>query len=366
MATYHYLNYEKAFDFCKNYFMTTGISEEDSSTIADVLTTSDLMGIESHGLQRMIMYHGGIKSGRIKPTAKPVIEKETALSAVINANDGFGHIVGKLAMQMAIDKAKEHGIGMTVVNNSTHYGIAGYYSMMAAKEGLLGFSMTNTEGMVVPTFGKTPMLGTNPIAVTMPASPYPLHIDMATSTVPAGKIEVYNKLGKPCPEGWILNAEGKVSTNPQEFIDIRASKSDGGLLPLGGAGELHSGHKGYALGVLVELMTAILSGGYTSYYVRRQKTVEKCCHWFMAVDYTMFGSREEIEAHMSRFMQEIWDSHKADGHDRIFTHGERELSNFDKVKAQGLKASEKTYAELQQIAQEAKLDASLLNEVSVS
>ena len=362
MANYHYLNYEKVFEFCKSYFMSIGVSEEGSATIADVLTTSDLMGIESHGLQRMIMYHGGVKSGRIKPTAQPVVERETPVSAVINANDGFGHIVGKMAMQMAIDKAKKSGIGMVVVNNSTHYGIAGYYSMMAAKQGVLGFSMTNTEALVVPTFGKTPMIGTNPIAVTTPASPYPLHIDMATSTVPAGKIEVYNKLGKPCPEGWILNANGEVTTNPQEFIDIRANKSDGGLLPLGGAGELHSGHKGYALGVLVELMTAILSGGNTSYYVRRKRTIEKCCHWFMAVDYSMFGDKDEIEAHMSRFMQELRDSNKAAGHDRIFTHGERELSNFENVKNNGLKASDKTYDELQLIAKEANLDASLLSE----
>ena len=136
MSDYYYLNYEKAFKFCKNYFMSIGVPENGSETIADVLTTSDLMGIESHGLQRMIMYHGGVKSGRIKPSAEPVIEKETPVSAVVNAGDGFGHIAGKMAMQLAIDKAKEHGIGMTVVNNSTHYGIAGYYSMMAAKQGL--------------------------------------------------------------------------------------------------------------------------------------------------------------------------------------------------------------------------------------
>ena len=360
MSDYYYLNYEKAFKFCKSYFMSIGVPENGSETIADVLTTSDLMGIESHGLQRMIMYHGGVKSGRIKPSAEPVIEKETPISAVVNAGDGFGHIAGKMAMQLAIDKAKEHGIGMTVVNNSTHYGIAGYYSMMAAKQGLLGFSMTNTEALVVPTFGRTAMIGTNPIAVTMPAKPYPLHIDMATSTVPAGKIEVYNKLGKACPEGWILNAEGKVTTNPQEFIDIRANKTDGGLLPLGGAGELMGGHKGYALGVLVELMTAILSGGLTSYYVRRERTVEKCCHWFMAVDYSMFGNKEEIEEHMSQFMQELRDSRKADGQERIYTHGEKELSRLDSIKANGLKASSKTYEELLLIAREANLDASHL------
>lgn len=355
MDTYRYLSFEKMNDFCLEVFQKLGMSREDSQTITDVLLESDLMGIESHGLQRLIMYYNGIQVGRINPKAKIKVTRETPVSALIDGDDGFGHVAGKKAMQMAIDKAKKSGIGLVLVNNSTHYGIAGYYSMMAAKQGVLGISMTNTEALVVPTFGKTPMLGTNPIAVTMPAKPLPLHIDMATSVVPAGKMEVYNKKGLSVPEGWIVNSDGKVTTDPGEFIEIRKNKTDGGLLPLGGEGEHHSGHKGYALGMIVELMTAILSGGHTSNYVRAIPTVEKCCHMFMAINYEIFGDKEEIEKGMAAYMEELRSSHKAEGHDRIFTHGERELLNHENIRKNGLKVNQKTYEELISVCRKLEL-----------
>ena len=305
------------------------------------------------------MYYNGIQDGRINAGAKIQVTNETPVSALIDGDDGFGHVSGKMAMQMAIDKAKQSGIGLVLVKNSTHYGIAGYYSMMAAKQGVLGMSMTNTEALVVPTFGKTPMLGTNPIALTMPASPLPLHIDMATSVVPAGKMEVYNKKGQPVPEGWIVNSNGKVTTSPGEFIEIRKNKTDGGLLPLGGEGEQHSGHKGYALGVIVELLTAILSGGNTSNHVRAVRTIEKCCHMFLAINYEIFGNKEEIEKGMSTYMEELRASNKAEGHDRIFTHGERELLNYENVRKNGLKVNQKTYEELLSICQKIGAEESL-------
>lgn len=352
MTGYRRIDYEKAKTFAKKVFEDFGIGEKDSGTIADVLLASDLMGIESHGLQRLFMYCTGMKIGRIDPKGRPEIVEETPLSAVMDAHQAFGQIAGTQAMEIAIAKAKKNGIGIVVVNNSTHYGIAGYYSMMAAKEGLLGISMTNTEALVLPTFGKTPMLGTDPIALTMPAKPYPLHIDMATCVVPAGKMEVYNKKGAPVPEGWFLDAEGKVCTNPGEFISIRKNKTDGGLLPLGGAGKEHSGHKGYALAMIVELMTAVLSGGNTSNLVRKTPGEERCCHMMMAIDYSMFGAKEEIEAHMSQYMQSIRDSAKAEGESRIYTHGEMELAGCDLVKRDGVLVNDKTYGELVQIARE--------------
>ena len=346
MEGYRYLSFEKMDAFCREVFQKLGMSEKDSASIAEVLLESDLMGIESHGLQRLIMYYGGIQVGRIDPKAQIRVVRETPVSALIDGDDGFGHVAGKMAMQMAIDKAKQSGIGLVLVKNSTHYGIAGYYSMMAAKQGVLGMSMTNTEALVVPTFGKTPMVGTNPIAVTMPAKPYPFHVDMATSVVPAGKMEVYNKKGLSVPEGWIVNSEGAVTTDPGEFIEIRKNKTDGGLLPLGGEGELHSGHKGYALGVIVELLTAVLGGGHTSNHVRAVPTVEKCCHMFLAVDYEIFGDKEEIEQGMSTYMDELRNSNKAAGHYLIYTHGEKELSNYENVRKNGVKVNQKTYEEL--------------------
>lgn len=350
MTGYRKLDYEKIKIFAQKTIESFGISAEDSETVIKVLLESDLMGIESHGLQRLNMYCTGMNLGRINPKGIPEIVNETPVSAVIDAHEAFGQIAGSLGMNMAIEKAKKTGIGMVVIKNSTHYGIAGYYSMMAAKEGLLGMSMTNTEALVLPTFGKAPMLGTDPIALTMPADPYPLHIDMSTCVVPAGKMEVYDKKNTPVPEGWFLDANGEVATNPAEFIAIRKNKTDGGILPLGGAGKLHSGHKGYALAMIVELMTAVLSGGYTSNLVRKVPEVERCCHMMMAIDYTMFGKKEDIEKQMSDYMQLIRDSAKAKGEDRIYTHGEMELSHRDEKMREGVLVNDKTYAELQQIA----------------
>lgn len=355
MTAYRKLDYNNAVIFAEKIFESFGIREEDSGKIADVLLTSDLMGIESHGLQRLSMYCAGMKMGRIDAAGIPQVVRETPLSAVIDAKNAFGQIAGEKAMKLAIKKAKENGIGMVVVNHSTHYGIAGYYSMMAAKEGLLGISMTNTEALVLPTFGKTPMLGTDPIALTMPADPYPLHIDMSTCVVPAGKMEVYNKKGLPVPDGWFLDANGEVCNNPAEFIAIRKNKTDGGLLPLGGAGKEHSGHKGYALAMIVELMTAVLSGGNTSNFVRRVPKEELCCHMMMAIDYTMFGEKEEIERHLSEYMQQIRDSAKAKGQNRIYTHGEEELSGYEERKKNGIRVNDKTYSELLQVAKEQKV-----------
>lgn len=357
------LEYASIKEFVKRVFESYGISCEDSATIADVLLASDLMGIESHGLQRLSMYCTGMKLGRIDTKGKPEVVKETPLSAVIDAHQAYGQIAGVMAMKMAIEKARTSGIGMVVVNDSTHYGIAGYYSMMAAKEGFLGISMTNTEALVLPTFGKTPMLGTNPIALTMPADPYPLHIDMATCVVPAGKMEVYNKKQKPVPTGWFLDENGVDCTDPSVFIDIRKNKTDGGLLPVGGAGESHSGHKGYALGMIVELMTGVLSGGFNSNMVRHVPSEERCCHMMMAIDYTMFGDGDTIRKQMSEYMQLIRDSHKAQGENRIFTHGERELSDYHNKMENGVLVNAKTLEEIQAIAADRNIDKTLIRVV---
>ena len=194
-------------------------------------------------------------------SAMSEIVRETPVSAVIDAHDAIGQPVSVAAMQMAIDKAKKAGVGIVVVRDSNHYGIAGYYAKMAADQGLLGISMTNTEALVVPTFSKQPMMGTNPIAVSMPGTPHPFHLDMATSVVPAGKMEVYAKAGKTLPGDWLMNSDGSPSYDPNDFLRIRATKSLGGIFPVGGEGETNSGHKGYGLSLLVELFCGILSGG---------------------------------------------------------------------------------------------------------
>lgn len=364
MGEYRRIEYNGLFKLAQAAFEKIGYCAEDAKTITDVLLMSDLMGIESHGVQRLSMYMTGMDIGRINKNAQIKVVKETPLSAVLDGDDGMGQIVGKMAMEMAIKKAKTSGMGVVLVRNSAHYGIAGYYSDMAAAQGLLGMSLTNTEALVVPTFGRTPMMGTNPIAVSMPANPTIFHLDMATSVVPAGKLEVYDKIQKPTPEGWIVSEQGATTTDAHEFIMIRKNKTDGGLLPLGGYGELHSGHKGYGMSLLVELMTGIMAGGFSSPMVRKDPKVEKCCHMFAALDYGMFDEREAVEKRFSQYLQDIRDSHKADGQDRIYIHGEKEFESKDRVLKEGVLMSNATYDEVTGICTKLGIDySSLLKEV---
>lgn len=363
MDGYRRLDYEKVKAFAAKVFESYGVSRKDSETTADILLESDLMGVESHGLQRLHMYCTGIEIGRVNPAGIPKVKKETLVSAVIDADCAFGQVAGTMAMEMAMKKAKKQGIGMVVVNNSTHYGIAGHYAMMAAKEKLLGISMTNTEALVLPTFGKKPMLGTNPIALAMPANPYPLYIDMATCVVPAGKMEVYDKKGLPVPAGWFLDENGEDCMIPGTFLSIRKNKTDGGLLPLGGAGKEHSGHKGYALAMMVELLTAVLSGGNTSDKVRRVPEEEGCCHMMLAIDYSIFGDRAVIERQLGEYMENIRKSARAKGEDRIYTHGEAELESREEKKRGGILVNDRTWAELIRISSERKVGKEYLEVV---
>ncbi|HIR14411.1 MAG TPA: Ldh family oxidoreductase [Candidatus Choladousia intestinavium] len=349
---------DKVRELAHKVFAWYGFSEDEAEKITDVLLTSDLYGIESHGVQRMTLYPYGIDIGRIKVGAELEIVKETPVSVLLDAHDSMGQLAGIRGMELAIEKAKKTGIGIAEVKNSNHFGIAGYYSMMAAKKGLLGISMTNTEALVVPTFGRKPIMGTNPIAVTMPASPHCFHLDMSTSVVTAGKMEVYAKNQKPLLSGWSVGKDGRENLDAAEFLNIRATKSNGGLLPLGGYGEEHGGHKGYGISLVVELMTGILSGGFTSTMVRKDKKVEKCCHTLIAMDYGMFGDKKEIEERFSAYLQEIRDSEKAEGHDRIYIHGDKEMEHMAEVlKENSVAMNEATYNEISKLCEKCGISA---------
>ena len=195
-------SYETLNHFCGDVFKAFGFTEEESNQIKDVLLTADLYGIESHGMQRMVRYHKGIEKGTIHPQAKPEVVFETPISAVIDGHNGMGQLISVYAMKKAIEKAKKTGVGIVTVRESNHFGIAGYYAKMACDEGLLGMACTNSEAIMVPTFGKKAMLGSNPIAVAMPADPYPFFFDCSTTVVTRGKLEMYNKMEKPLPNGW--------------------------------------------------------------------------------------------------------------------------------------------------------------------
>jgi LDH2 family malate/lactate/ureidoglycolate dehydrogenase len=245
---------------------------------------------------------------------------------------------------------------MVNVRNSNHYGIAGYYSDMAAEADLLGICMTNYEAIAVPTFGRQAMIGTNPIAIAMPAYPVNFSYDAATTVVPRGKLEVYNKNNKPLPEQWALDAAGNSSTNAGEVLQNIIHRAGGGIAPLGGVGELSGGHKGYGLGIIVDLFTALFSGGLTSNYVNVEPGLNGICHCFIAVDYGIFGSKAEIKKNVSAFLRELRGSKKAEGQMRIYTHGEKEAEMMESRINGLIPVNEKTYAEFQEIAKSCGVD----------
>lgn len=349
--SYQKYSYADLKKLCEEVFNRFGYSEKDSAGITDVLLTSDLFGIESHGIQRLALYCKGIRAGRIDVKGKLQIVKETPVSALIDGNREIGQIVGMESMRLAIRKAGQSGIGMTVVRNSNHFGIAGYYARMAQLEGMIGIAMTNTRAAVVPTNGREMMLGTNPIAISMPAEPVPFLLDMATSTVTMGKMEVYNKNSQPLPEGWALGKDGTATRNAGQVIGQAKSGGFGGLLPLGGAAELFGGHKGYGLALAVEMFTSILSGGNTCYRIRQEGDINTVSHTFMAVDYGMFGDKKEIEGRMSDFLQKLRDSAKADGCARIYTHGEKESEAYMDRMKNGIPVNDSTLKEIRGICE---------------
>ena len=252
-------SYDTLNTFCHDVFRKFGFNEEQTNIIKDVLLTADLYGIESHGMQRMVRYDKGIEKGTIHPDAEPEVVFETPVSAVIDGHDGMGQLISHFAMEKAIEKAKTTGVGFVSVRNSNHFGIAGYYAEMASKQGLLGMACTNSEAIMVPTFGRKAMLGSNPIAVAMPAEPYPFLFDCSTTVVTRGKLEMYNKSGKQLPEGWALGADGHESTDAPAVLANIVGKKGGGIMPLGGNKEVNGSHKGYGYGMLCEIFSSILS-----------------------------------------------------------------------------------------------------------
>lgn len=348
-------SYESLKKFCTDAFIKFGFSKEKSDIIVDVLLTSDLYGIESHGMQRLVRYHKGIEKGLIKIDAKPEIVFETPVSAVIEGNDGMGQLLGYKAMNIAIEKAKQTGMAIVTVRNSNHYGIAGYYAKMACKEGLIGMSMTNSEAIMVPTFGRKAMLGSNPIAIAMPAEPYDFFFDASTTVVTRGKLEIYNKLGKPLPEGWALNASGKVSSDAADVLKNIVAKAGGGIVPLGGETEQSGSHKGYGYGMFCEIFTSILSMGLTSNHTHTNGK-GGTCHGFIAINPAVFGDADAIREHLSTLLRELRESPKAEGQERIYTHGEKEVFAYEDRLKNGIEVNINTVAEMVDLCKYLKMD----------
>ena len=351
-------NYEILDKFCRDAFEAFGFTTEESNIIKDVLLMSDLYGIESHGMQRMVRYHKGIEKGTIHPEAKPEIVFETPVSAVVDGHNGMGQLVSAYAMEKAIEKAKKVGVGIVTVRNSNHFGIAGYYAKMACDAGLLGMACTNSEAIMVPTFSRKAMLGSNPIAVAMPAEPYDFFFDCSTTVVTRGKLEMYNKMEKPLPDGWALDKDGKSSNDAPDVLKNIVAKNGGGIMPLGGAEEVTGSHKGYGYGMLCEIFSSILSMGVTSNYCCTSEIQggTGICHGFMAINPEIFGDANAIRQHLSDFMKELRESPKAEGQERIYTHGEKEIAAMEECRKNGIPVNDNTMREVWELCEYLHMD----------
>src|SRR5438128_1182212 len=240
--------------FCTEVFIHFGISAADAQQATDVLAKSDLRGIDSHGVARLHTYFEMMELGRINPKPNIKIVREKASVATVDGDNGLGLVVGPKANEIAMEKAEQYGSGWVSVCNTNHFGIAGYYPLKALERGLIGWAMTNSTKLVAPLWGAERMLGTNPIAIAFPGyKEPPIVIDMATSAVAFGKVEIAKRAGKPIPDGWAIDREGNMTNDPAALID------GGALLPLGGTREL-GGHKGFALAAMVDLFCGVLSG----------------------------------------------------------------------------------------------------------
>jgi L-2-hydroxycarboxylate dehydrogenase (NAD+) len=361
-----FVPFEVLEDFMVKALVSAGVPSEDAAVCADVLITADKLGIDSHGFNRLKpIYIDRIRQGILNPVTHFVVVKETPGTAVVDGNNGMGHVIAKRAMQMAMDKASVCGIGMVAVRNSTHYGIAGYYALMAAEKDMIGITGTNARPSIAPTFGVENMLGTNPLTFGLPTDEdFPFLLDCATSVSQRGKIELYAREGKPLPEGWVINSDGKSETDAASVLaDLIAEKA--ALTPLGGVGEETAGYKGYGYATVVEILSAALQAGS---YMKMllgirdgQKVPYPLGHFFIAVDINAFTETASFRNITGNILRELRASAKMPGMDRIYTAGEKEYLIWQERKDKGIPVSAALQQELQQIASECGIDAAFLD-----
>ncbi len=347
--------------FVKHAFMGYGVPEKDAEICTDVLIESDRRGIESHGVNRFKpIYIDRIKAGIQKPVTELEVLKDTATTAVLDAHDGMGQVAGYRAMEMAINKAKKYGMGMVAVRNSTHYGIAGYYTSMAINNGCIGITGTNARPSIAPTFGVQNMLGTNPLTIGFPTDEeFPFNLDCATSIIQRGRIEYYARIGKECPKGTVIDRHGNALTDSASILKALTS-GDAALTPLGGIGEELAGYKGYGYAVVVEVLSAALqAGSFLTDLTDKDKDGNKkpyhLGHFFIAIDPEFFLGLETFKKTAGDIMRALRNSQKAPGEERIYTAGEKEYLTWLERKDKGLPVSKGVQPELIAVRDELKL-----------
>src|SRR5580698_4253826 len=323
----HLYKYEQLLSFTKNIFIKINCPERDADTAAKASLSADLRGIDSHGVARLTGYVRLWEAKRANTKPNICIIHETPSTAVVDGDSGLGLVVAPFAMQIAMDKAKAVGTGWVSVQNSNHFGIAGYHALKAVEQNMIGIAMTNASALVAPTFSVERLLGTNPICVAIPAGKEPAFVaDLATTTAANGKLEILQRKNQLAPSGWIQDKNGKISTNPHEL------KSGGALLPLGGDRE-HGSHKGYALGAVVDIFSAVLSGAnygpwvppFPAYVPMPENMPGKGIgHFFGAMRIDAFRPAKDFKKHMDQWIQRFRNATPAPGHEKVLIPGDPE------------------------------------------
>jgi L-2-hydroxycarboxylate dehydrogenase (NAD+) len=320
------VKYNELLSYTQQVLEKLGYPKAQAEITAWVLVEADARGVPSHGVGRLPFYESNIKSAFVFPKAEPEVVFETPLSAVIDGHNGIGAHISKFAMDRVLEKAKNVGAGFAAVRNSSHFGMAALWAEMAPAKGYIGMSFTNTRICSVVTFGRERILGTNPICFAIPTSgKTPFVLDMATTTTAHGKVEVYERRKKQMPLGWCVDEEGNETSDTMAFQNIYRTSKFGGHLFLGGASEELGGHKGYGLGLLVDLLSAGMSMGAWSRDTFTKAGGCQVAHFFGAIRTDLFGDAAQIANHVESILQEVRNSTKAKGHDRIYIHGEKEL-----------------------------------------
>ena len=320
-------SYKQLFDFAKRVFEKIGCSEQDSIIASKVLLSADLRGIDSHGIARLSGYVRLWEVNRVNAKPNIRIIHESPSTAVVDGDGGLGLVVAPYAMQVAIDKAKKAGTGWVSVQNSNHFGIAGYHAMMALEHDMIGWAMTNASPLVAPTFSIERLLGTNPICVVIPAGKEPPFVaDLATTTAANGKLEILQRKNLNAPMGWVQDKDGNPSTNPHEL------KAGGALLPLGGDRE-HGSHKGYALGAIVDIFSAVLSGAnygpwvppFPAYVPMPSEQPGKGIgHFFGAMRIDAFRPAQDFKQHMDKWIGRFRSAKTMNGEEQVLIPGDPE------------------------------------------
>lgn len=357
------LDWKTTHDFIKDAFIGYGVPADEAEIVTDVLLESDKRGIESHGCNRFKpVYIDRIKAGIQFAQTNFEIIKETETTAVVDGHHGMGQVIGHKAMSMAIEKAKKYGMGMVVVRNSTHYGIAGYYTTMATKAGCIGMTGTNARPSVAPTFGVEGMFGTNPFTLGVPTDEdFDFNFDCATSITQNGKVEYYERIGEEIHPGTVIDIEGNPVEGDAGVALKKIRQGTAALTTLGGIGEALGGYKGYGFAMFVEFLSSILQDGAYGKDLDGKDAEGnirpyQLGHFFIAIDTDHFLGEEIARKKAGDIIRGVRASKKAPGEDRIYTAGEKEHDIWLQRKDSGVPINESVQKEMNQVRDDLGLD----------